>query len=103
MKQNLQNLQDYIRWEKPYPPGLSTLPTVDFSDVSDPLPTLEIRPHHIDYHAERGCCTCTLRLLNGFEETFITHDKFFSIVEGVKERFNIHKINVYHEYEWEVM
>lgn len=99
MKQ--QNLQDYIKWEKPYPPHMAPLPTVNFTP--EPLPTLEIQYHWITAYADMGYRVCALKMPNCYCENFITNDKFFSIVEGVKKRFNIHQINVYYEYEWKVM
>lgn len=95
------NLQDYIKWTKSYSPYQAPLPTVDFTP--EPLATLEIQHHWITAYSDMGYRVCTVKLPNGYAETFVTNDKFFSIVEGVKERFNLHKINVYYDYEWEVM
>ena len=96
-----QNLQNYIQWTKPYPPKMAPLPTVDFTP--EPLPTLEIQYHWVTEYADMGYRVCTFKKWDGTIETFITNDKFFSIVEGVKERHNVHKINVYYDYEWGVM
>lgn len=97
-----QNLKDYIQWNQPFKPSEAPLPTVTF-EKTEPLATLEIHPHWVTDYADMGYRVCLLSLPGGYHEEFVTKDKFFSIVEGVKERFNLFKIDVYYDYEWEVM
>lgn len=97
-----QNLQDYIKWNQPFKPHQAPLPTVDFRR-DEPLPNLEVNHHWITAYADLGYRVCTLTFPNGFKEEFVTNEKFFSIVENVKVKYNLYRVNVYYDYEWQVM
>lgn len=99
------NLQDYIKWDKPFSPYEAPLPTDNFwkGEAKIEIIQLEINHHWLMYKDEQGYFACKVILPDGTEREFEVKETVEGIVKIVKDYYQVDKVFVHYNYNWEVL